>query len=178
MGDFKDLVRVRRSIRQFAETKLKPEEVVTLMNAALLAPTSKGKRPCEFLLVDEPILLHQLAECKPNGAKLIESAALAIVVLADPEVSDIWVEDASVASTHLLLQAEDMGLGACWVQVRRRTQEDGTPAADFVRDILSIPSNIEVLSIIAVGHKVKPRPPYTDEDVAWEKTFLNKYGVQ
>ncbi len=175
MQNFTDLARRRRSIRQFTPEKLTEEQVVELMKAALFAPSSKGLRPWEFVLVDDAVLLHQLSECKPVGADFVAGAPLAVVVAADTTRSEVWVEDASVAATMLLLQAEDMGLGACWVQVRGRTQDDGTPSADFVRDILGLPATCQPLAIVAVGHKAAERRPQNDEKLHWEKIHLNGY---
>lgn len=175
MNTFTELAKKRRSIRTYTEQELTQEQVVELMKAALLAPSSKSARPWNFILVDDKNLLHQLSECKPAGAKLIEGAPLAIVVTADPTVSDVWIEDASVASTMLLLQAEDLGLGGCWVQVRNRTREDGTPAADIVREVLGIPSGQEVLSIIAVGYKALERKEVDESKLRWEKVHTNSF---
>ncbi len=150
---FSELIRIRRSMRKFTEEELNQDEVVALLRAALISPSSKGVRPWEFVVVDNKELLQQLAHCKEHGAELVEGAPLAVVVLADPTQSDVWVEDASVATTMMLLQAEDLGLGACWVQIRNRTMADGKPAEEMVRAILHIPEHLRVLSIVAVGHK-------------------------
>lgn len=175
MQNFTELARRRRSIRKFTPEKLTEDQVVELMKAALFAPSSKGSRPWEFVLVDDPVLLHELSECKPAGAELVAGAPLAVVVAADTTRTEAWVEDASVAATMLLLQAEDMGLGACWVQVNGRTQADGTPSADIVRDILSLPAECAPLAIVAVGHKAAERKPQNDEKLLWEKIHLNGY---
>ena len=97
-------------------------------------------------------------------------------LLADPSVSDVWVEDASVATTMMLLQAEDLGLGACWVQVRGRSQDDGTPSAKIVRELLNLPEVLEPVAIVAVGHKDMERKPQNDEKLLWEKIHLNGYS--
>ena len=132
MEKFSELIRIRRSMRKFTEEELNQDEVVALLRAALISPSSKGVRPWEFVVVDNKELLQQLAHCKEHGAELVEGAPLAVVVLADPTQSDVWVEDASVATTMMLLQAEDLGLGACWVQIRNRTMADGKPAEEMV----------------------------------------------
>ena len=111
MEKFSELIRIRRSMRKFTEEELNQDEVVALLRAALISPSSKGVRPWEFVVVDNKELLQQLAHCKEHGAELVEGAPLAVVVLADPTQSDVWVEDASVATTMMLLQAEDLGLG-------------------------------------------------------------------
>lgn len=175
MKSFLDLVKQRRSIRKYSDKPITEDEVVALMQPVLMAPTSKNSRPCEFILVNEKILLHQLSECKPFGAAMLEEASLAVVVVGDPEKSDVWVEDASVASTMLLMQAEDMGLGACWVQIRNRYQDDGRPADFFVHEILNIPDHLKTLSIIAIGNKGKQYKPHDPENLEWEKMHFNHY---
>lgn len=175
MEQFSELIKVRRSMRKFTDEELTQDEVVTLLRAALMSPSSKGKRAWEFVTVDDKNLLEQLSRCKDKGAELIAGAPLAVVVLADPEISDVWVEDASVASTLLLLQAEDLGLGACWVQVRERSMADGKPAEEMVRAMLGIPTHLRVLSIVAVGHKGMERKPFDESRLQWEKVHINAY---
>jgi len=94
-----------------------------------------------------------LSYCKEQASQFIADAALAVVVVADPLASDVWIEDASIASIYLQLQAEDMGLGSCWVQVRERFTASGMPSGEYVHEVLDIPLQLQVLSVIAIGHK-------------------------
>lgn len=175
MEKFSELIKIRRSMRKFTEQELSQDDVVTLLRAALMAPSSKGTHAWEFVVVDNKELLQKLSECKERGAELVAGAPLAVVVLADPSVSDVWVEDASVATTLMLLQAEDLGLGACWVQVRNRTMADGKPAEEMVRMALHIPEHLRVLSIVAVGHKGMERKPFDESRLLWEKVHFNLF---
>ncbi len=175
MENFSELIKARRSTRKFTEEKLAPEQVELLMRAALMSPSSKRSNGWQFIVVDDPEILQRLAQCKENGAGLIAGAPLAIVVMADPLASDVWIEDAAVASLMIQLQAEDLGLGSCWVQVRERYTADGTAANDIVHELLDIPLQLQVLSIIAVGHKGQERKPFNEEHLQWEKVHLNKY---
>lgn len=175
MTHFYDLAARRRSMRKFTEDKLCQEDLAALMGTVLMAPSSKGTCCWEFVVVDDRQLLLQLAQCKEHGAAMLADAAAAVVVLADPAISDVWVEDASVATTYLLLQAEDSGLGACWVQVRNRQTADGTPAEDVVRGILNVPSRLRVLSIVALGHKGMERKPFNPEHLKWDKIHVNAF---
>ena len=178
MEKFSELIKIRRSMRKFTDEELTQDEVVALLRAALMAPSSKGCHPWEFVVVDDKELLKQLAHCKEQGAELIEGAPLAVAVLADPAKSDVWVEDASVATTMMLLQAEDLGLGACWVQIRNRTMADGKPAEEMVRAILRVPEHLRVLSIVAVGHKGMERKPFNEDRLLWEKVHINTFDNQ
>ncbi|MGL5261188.1 MAG: nitroreductase family protein, partial [Bacteroides sp.] len=111
-----------------------------------------------------------------HGSKLIEGAALAVVVLGDPLQSDVWIEDTSIASILMQLQAEHLGLGSCWVQVRERFAADGTASDEIVRDILNIPLQLQVLSIVAFGHKAEDKKPFDEEKLQWEKIHINQFG--
>ena len=81
-------------MRKFTEELLTQDEVVALLRSALIAPSSKGSHPWEFVVVEDKELLRQLARCKDRGEELIGGAPLAVAVLADPAVSDVWIEDA------------------------------------------------------------------------------------
>ena len=119
--------------------------------------------------------MERLSYAKEHGAALVKGAALAIVVLAEPMVSDTWVEDASIASTLIQLQCEDLGLGSCWVHIRNRFTEAGQDAQEAVRTILDIPYTMEVLSIIAIGHKSDERKPHDIDKLQWEKVHIGKW---
>ena len=176
MENFSDLIRLRRSMRKFTSEELAPEEVVTLLKAALMSPTSKRSNSWQFIAVDDKETLDKLSRCKEHGAAFLADAALAIVVMADPLASDVWIEDASVASILIQLQAEDMGLGSCWIQVRERFTATGMSSDEYVHGILDIPLQLQVLSTIAIGHKGMERKPFDEELLQWEKVHINKYG--
>ena len=125
MESFSELIKTRRSMRKFTEEELTQEQVVALMKAALMAPTSKRSNAWQFIVVDDKETLKKLSFCKEQASQFIADAALAVVVTADPLASDVWIEDASIASIYLQLQAEDMGLGSCWVQLRERFTASG-----------------------------------------------------
>jgi len=178
MEQFSELIKNRRSTRKFTSEELKQEDVVTLFKAALMSPTSKRTNCWQFIAVDDKEILEKLSHCKEHSANFIADAALAIVVLADPLVSDVWIEDASIASIMVQLQAEDLGLGSCWVQIRERCTAEGLSSDEYVRDVLDIPLQLQVLSIIAIGHKGMERKPFDEEHLQWEKIHINKYGEQ
>ncbi|MBO5676113.1 MAG: nitroreductase family protein, partial [Bacteroidaceae bacterium] len=89
-----------------------------------------------------------------------------IVVMADPEISDVWIEDASTAAMSILYQSEALGLGACWVQVRNRKNAEGVDSEVVVRDILSLPENMRVVCFLAIGHKGMERKGQNMEKIA------------
>lgn len=175
MNSFSELIKTRRSMRKFTSEELTQEQVVTLLKAALMAPTSKRSNCWQFVVVDDKETLRKLSLCKEQASQFITDAALAIVVTADPLASDVWIEDASIAAIFLQLQAEDMGLGSCWVQLRERFTATGIPSNDYVHDVLELPLQLQTLCIIAIGHKGMERKPFNEDNLQWEKVYLNKY---
>jgi len=165
----------RRSIRKYKATKLDPATVQQLLKAALLSPSSKKLQPWQFIVVEDTQLLKQLALAK-KGAGFLKSAALGIVILADPATSDVWVEDAAIAATILHLTAESLGLGSCWIQLRKRQFTETESCEDYVRKILGIPEDLKVASIISIGYPDESKPAYTDSDLLFNKVYFNKYG--
>lgn len=173
--NFNELVQKRRSIRKFTEQELAQDEVVALMRAALMSPSSHNTRGWQFVLVDDKNMLQRLSETRAMGAELVAGAALAVVVCVDSEVSNVWIEDAAIAAYGIQLQAEDLGLGSCWVQVRNRQNAEGIPTEDLVREMLNIPDQVKVLCMVAVGHKAMERNPQNEDKLMWEKVHIGTF---
>ena len=173
--DFKDLVQQRRSHRKFTGEEVSAEDVKLILRAGLMAPTSKGQRAWQFVVVDDKTDLEKLSDAKGLGGQLIKDAALAIVVLGDPMQNDCWVEDGSIAAISMQYQVEELGLGSCWVQMRGRGLSDGTSADTVIRGVLDIPENLSCLCVIAVGHKADERKPQNEDKLKWENVHLEKY---
>lgn len=175
MTDFKDLVQLRRSHRKFTDSELDGDDVKMIVRAGLMAPTSKGQRNWHFIIVDEKDTIEKLADAKDMGSQFMKGAPLAIVVIGNPQQNDCWVEDGSIAAISMQLQAEELGLGTCWVQMRGRGLSDGTSAGNIIRGILGMPDNYDVLCVLAVGHKADERKPQNEERLKWENVHINKF---
>ncbi len=172
-----DILSRRRSIRKYKEDKIEPEKIEQLIKAALLAPSSRNLKPWEFIVVDDRDLLKKLAESKQHGSSFLKGAALAIVVLADPQKCDVWIEDASIVSIILHLTAESIGLGSCWIQIRARQHDDHQSAEDYVKDLLKIPATYKVESIISVGYPAEQKTLNNESELQYSKVYLNAHGI-
>ncbi|MBR1498153.1 MAG: nitroreductase family protein [Bacteroidaceae bacterium] len=175
MKDFSELIKTRRSMRQFTEELLSGDDVKLLLRAGLMAPSSKGLHSYEFIVVEDKQMLQALSQSKAVGSDFLAGAPLAIVVLSDPQTSDVWIEDASVAAMNILLQAEDLGLGACWIQVRDRMDAEGRPTEEIVKSLLGIPEGMRAVCMIAVGHKGMERKPQNEDRLKWERVHIGQY---
>ena len=173
---FFELIENRRSIRKYKSINIEKEKIEKLIEAALRAPSSRGINPWSFVIIDNNDLLIKLSESKPHGSSFLNNAALAIVVCGDSGKSDTWIEDTSIASTFIQLAAESLGLSSCWIQIRGR-KHNGTISADYyIKDLLEIPDNINVESIIALGYPDETKLGHSKESLQIEKVFFNKYS--
>lgn len=174
MDKFSELIKRRRSMRKFTPELPDEDSLRLLLRAALMAPSGHGLASRRFVVVTDTEKLVALSRSKEGGSAFLAETPMAIVVLGDPQVSDVWVEDASIASAFIQLQAEDLGLGSCWVQIRGRKDAEGVCAEERVREILDIPAHLRVLSIVAVGHKGMERKPFNEERLLWDKVSYCK----
>ncbi len=175
MENLHDLLVNRRSIRRYTEEEVSAENVRLILEAALLAPTSKSSRSWQFVVVDDKEMLERLSQCKPAGAAPIAKAAFAVVVAGDPTLSDPWIEDASIAAAYMQLQAADLGLGSCWIQVRGRFCGDTTPSEEYVQELLGMPDTLPVVCIMTFGHKNEERRPVDTSKLLWEKVHIGTW---
>lgn len=173
---FLSLAQRRRSIRKYQNKPVESEKIDQLLEALLRAPTSMGKNSWEFVVVTDRSLLEKLSGAKPYGASFLKNAALGIVVCANPQISDVWIEDASIASIFIHLAATSLELGSCWIQIRERKYDDSQTAEAYIARILDLPAHIRVETIIAIGYPAESKPAHPKEDLPYDKVSLNKYG--
>ncbi|WP_353894008.1 nitroreductase family protein [Proteinivorax hydrogeniformans] len=170
-----EILKNRRSIRKYENKRIEQEKLAKLLKAVLLSPTSKNKRPWEFIVVEDTQTMQELSKAKKGGSQFLKNAPLAIVITADSGISDVWVEDASIASITLQYAAESLGLGSCWVQIRNRENDEGA-SEQYVQDLLGIPKEKHVESIIAIGYPAEEKEPHSDDELLYDKIYRGKYG--
>ncbi len=168
---FLDLVRTRRSIRNYKTREVENHKFYRMMEAARMAP-SWGNRQCwHFVVVKDRRLLGELAEAATSGAyKLnfwIRSAPAIIAACADPKKSKkrhgipYYVAETAIAAEHAVLMATEIGLGTCWV---------GGFDERKVKKILRVPTGHRVVGLITVGY-----PEESDESFMGIKV-INDFG--
>lgn len=173
---FLDLIKTRRSIRQFTDQPVAPETIDLLVEAVLRSPSSRSFNPWSFVVVTDPATITALSQAKPHGAAFLAKAPLAVVVCANPQKSDVWVEDASIAMIFLHLAATDLGLGSCWVQLRKRNHDDGQTAGGYVAQLLELPSGMEVEGIVAIGHSAEEKSPHAKSSLLYDRVSWQRFG--
>ncbi len=170
-----ELLKTRRSIRKFQGVPVEKEKVEDILTAGLLSPSSRSRRPWEFIAVTDKRLLDSLSHSREHGSQLLTGAPLCIVVIADPKVCDVWIEDASIASIIIQLTAHSLGLGSCWIQVRERFHTDTIEAQTYIKQVLAIPEQYHVECMIAVGYPDEEKQPYREADLPYDRIHWNGY---
>lgn len=149
----------RTSIRNFTGQTVPDDLKSALLHAAMAAPSGVNKQPWEFILIDDSLLLKQLADALPY-AKMTAQAPMAIVVCGNSDRflegddSTLWIQDVSAASENILLAAHALGLGGVWTCLypHRDRMECATR-------ILKIPAGIIPFNLIPIGYPAKTHAP-------------------
>jgi nitroreductase len=144
--DFLELAKKRYSVRAYQKRPVEQEKIDLILQAGRVAPTAANRQPNIFLVLSDEQDFSKLTKgTNPHGA------ALAIIVCADKKTA--WVRpfdkasmvdiDATIATDHMMLQAEDLGLGSCWL-----TYFDPV----IIRREFNIPDNIIPVNILVIGY--------------------------
>jgi nitroreductase len=155
------LIQQRRSIRRFLDKPVDRDSITMCIEAARVAPSADNVQPWRFLIIDDQEIKENLAKEVFSGiysiSKFAAQAPVIVVVLAKldiianrigKQIQDIhfYLLDVGMAGEHFVLQAEELGLGTCWIgwfNIRR------------ARKILDIPRKYKIVSLLALGHYEK-----------------------
>jgi len=168
-------IEMRRSIRKYTSKPVEDEKITQLLESARLAPSGSNTQPWHFIIVKSELTRKELAEASHNQSWMLEAPVFIACVAdirsrvkddteislnensAQQELKQI-IRDTSIAIEHIVLEADNLGLGTCWVAWF--TQEE-------IRPILNIPSDKYVVCILTLGYadespKVRPRKSLKD----------------
>ncbi len=171
-----EMIKKRRSVRKYTEEYIPEEKIGKVLQAGLLAPSGRARRPWEFILVRDREMLKKMSECREGGsAKMLAGADCAVVVVADPEKTDVWTEDCSIAMAFMHLAADSLGLGSCWIQGRLRNAPDGRTTEEYLRELLGFPESYRLEAILSLGVPENHPAPRTGTDIAAEKIHRGRF---
>ncbi len=164
MKDAMEVLRSRRSHRKYKSDPVPRELIEQIIDAARLAATARNVQPWCFIVVTDPNTRKKIASLAPNG-RFIEDAPVCIAVLC--EDTKYYLEDGSAATENILLAAEALGLGSCWVA------GDKKPYASTVVKLLGAPESYKLVSLITIGYSAddsqRSIKKSLDEVLRWEK---------
>jgi len=158
MDERLNIIFARRSIRAYTGEPVSEEDIQSLLEAGMAAPSASNRKPWHFVAVTDSETLQALAQAHPFG-KMTAKAGVAIAVCGDPTISDWWVQDCSAATENILVAAVGLGLGAVWLGSHGRPERE-----QAVRDVLGIPDRVGVLSLLSIGHPGEEKEARTQYD--------------
>jgi nitroreductase len=170
-----NMLRGRRSIRKYTSQPVDRPTLDLLLEAALRAPSSRNNKPWKFVVVDDPELLATLSTAKTHGSAFLRHAPLGIVVCADSTKSDVWIEDCAIAAILIQMEAQSLGLGSCWIQIRTRPHSESVTAESFIQEHLGLPEQIKVASIISIGYADEIKTPVPAKNLDYQVVSYNLY---
>ena len=170
MSDFKDLVQRRRSHRAFTDEEVDSEDVRMIMRAALMSPTSKGQRNWQFFVVDNKPISKNCLTRKKMVLNFLKNAPLAIIVMGNLNKmivgSRMLLSLPSVCNIRQKTWVWVVVGFRCVVGAERRNFHN-----DIIHGILGIPSEQQVVCILAIGHKANERKLQNEEQLKWENVL-------
>jgi nitroreductase len=137
----------RRSVRQYTDEPISKEDVKTILEAGMNAPSANNRQPWQFIVVDDRAKLNSIMQVHPYS-RMLAQAPMAIIVCADTNLSgSYWQQDCSAATENILLAARALNLGTVWLGVYPNKQR-----VTGIKKLFNIPKHIEPLNILALGH--------------------------
>lgn len=173
--EFLKLIEERYSCRNFAEKIVEKEKIEKILEAAKLAPTARNIQPQKILVLTEKEELNKLSECTQYGW----NASTFMIIFYDKSISykrdkydnkEFGEIDTSIITTHMMLEAQDLGLGTTWI---------GSFDPQKLVEIYDVPTNWVPVAILAIGYPADDAKPSVlhsqrkelDEFVYWNKIW-------
>lgn len=158
---FFNLVKSRRSIREYKNLPVKEEDLRQILEAAMFAPSALNRQPWHFIVIRDRELLLDMKRACPN-MKMLDTAPCAVVVCGDTNITDegYCITDCCAAIENILLAAKSLGYGSCWCGIYPREER-----MNIIRKMLSIPDDVMPIATIALGisDEEKAEPQRFDE---------------
>jgi nitroreductase len=144
------VIKERRSVRRYRPDPIPEEVLLRVLDAARFSPSGKNLQPWKFILVKEETLKQRLVEASFMQSFIAE-APVVVVACGFPDrcysrmgnYMKSWPVDVAIAVEHMILQAQEEGLGTCWI---------GAFEEGEVKSILNIPNGVRVLALTPLGY--------------------------
>jgi len=151
--DTLEAIFTRRSIRHYTSEKVTDDQILTLLKAAMFAPSAVNKQPWHFIVFRNKETIKKIVEVHPHASMLTDASAAILVCWDETLQHDAYGPvDCSAATQNILLAAHNMGLGSVWAGVYPRQQR-----MDDLAQIFKLPSQIKAFSLIALGYPAEKK---------------------
>jgi nitroreductase len=158
-----DPVLSRRSIRNYTADAVDDETVKRLLRAAMAAPSAGNQQPWHFVVLRDRETMRSITGFHPY-ARMLPSASVAVLVCGEPAACkwpQMWEQDCSAATENLLIEAEQLGLGAVWLGIHPLQER-----VEGVRALLGIPAGVVPFALVPFGWPAERKEPSDRFDAA------------
>lgn len=170
-----DVIRKRRSHRDFLDKEVEEEKLEEILKAAMFSPTARHQRLWEFIVIKDEKTKDLLAQTKKHSYFVNRASVVIAIASPEDETGRYWLEDSFIASTQIYLEATNQGLGTCCVQIYGSKRDNGDDAEEYVKKILNVPKEIRVACLMPIGYPKEKLPEHSDEEFEKEKIHYEKY---
>jgi len=155
MNTFLELAAARYSVRSFSPKAVEAEKLSTVLEAGRLAPTACNNQPQRVKVVSDQADLVKVDLCTPCrfGARTVLIVCYDKTVCWRHPSDDSMLSgeiDAAIVTTHLMMAAQDIGLGSCWVMKFDRAKTVET---------FALPKNIVPVAMLPIGYLAEDAAP-------------------
>ncbi|MCR4713813.1 MAG: nitroreductase family protein [Treponemataceae bacterium] len=160
MNTLIDFIKQRRSCRAFTTEAVSENDVQTILECALAAPSGMGKQTWQFTAVTDTAKIQKLAKAvaaalgRDSGYTMYDPAVL--IITSNDKESRFREVDNACAMENIYLASEALGLGCVWInQINDCFDNEG------VRSVLrefGVPDNHGVYGAAAIGYKAGAEP--------------------
>ena len=175
MADILGEIMARRSIRKYTAEEIPEELLSKIIDAGMLGASSRNIRPVELIAVKDNETLEKLSRSRQIGSPQVRDSFCTVVVIADGDKSDVWIEDAVIALDNMHLEASALGIGSCWIQVRNRKAGEEQMTEDYIKELLEIPDRYCVEGMLTLGMPSESKEAYSREDVNRAKIHFERF---
>ena len=146
----------RVSIRKYKEQEVEQEKIEKMLRAAMAAPSACNQQPWEYYVVTNKNKIEALSKTSPYTG-CAKHAPLVFVACYRKEegiIAPSYQEiDLSASVENLLLEADELGLGAVWMGIA-----PGIERMEAVRKVLDLPERLNAFALIPCGYPAESRP--------------------
>ena len=165
-----EAIKGRQSVRAYEPREVEEEKLLRILEAGRLSPSASNRQERRFVVVKDADRRKLLSEAAKNQ-KFVAEAPVVIVACAAVDTDYVmacgqlaYPIDTAIAVDHMTLQAVEEGLGTCWI---------GAFDEERVKEILNIPEEVRVVSLLPIGYPADVSRPKSrmglDEIVMQEK---------
>ena len=151
MNDILEIIKSRRSIRNYRKEKIKEDEIIKILEAGRWAPSASNNQPWRFIVVNDEQLIKKIGDaCKILTINsFVETSPVVVIIYS--EKKHRWVDlDCGMCAQNMMLEAHSLGIGSCFIGAFREKK---------IKELVNLPDQFNVVGIISFGYKESEKEP-------------------